>query len=317
MRIFVAGSCGFIGSQIVHRLLRVTYDCEIIAFDNLSSGKLWYLDDVKDDPRLHTVLGDLKNLDLVIKNMVGCDVCYAFASNALISKAESDPSLDFFDGTLIIQNILEAMRINRVKRIIYASGSGVYGDSGYTFVDENSLTGQPISPYGASKLSCEALISAYSNMFPIIGRCYRFCNVIGKYSTHSCILDFIDKLILNPKELVILGSGQQTKAYGYVDDILDAVFVSKGGTKKFNVFNVSTSDYITVQEIANLVIGKMGLRNVERIYTGGDRGWRGDVPVIRMATTKIRFFGWQPKFTTKEAVERTIGEILELKGYKI
>jgi len=193
MRYFVAGGAGFIGSETCHRLAR-NPDNHIVVYDNLSSGRYDLIKDLESNLNFIFVRGDIKDLKKLTEAMRYSDVVYHFASNADIAKAMADPTIDFYEGTLLTQNILEAMRINGVKKIIYASGSGVYGDHKDIWMNEDISPMIPVSPYGASKMAGEALISAYCHMFDMTGFVFRFANVIGKNSTHGAILDFINKL---------------------------------------------------------------------------------------------------------------------------
>jgi UDP-glucose 4-epimerase len=315
MNAIVIGGAGFIGSNLTHRLLRVMFDCRITVFDNLSSGKLEYLDDIKDDPRLRIIIGDVKDLDLLVESMRGNDICYHFASNPDIAKAATEPTIDFVNGTMLTQNILEAMRLAGVKRIVYASGSGVYGNTDGKFVDEDYGPLLPVSTYGASKLAGEALICSYCHMFDMIGRTYRFANVVGKRQTHGVCKDFVEKLIKNPHQLEIWGNGFQSKHFIYIDDVLSGIAATKGGNKIYNYFNLATEDFISVTDIANIAVEEMKLKNVEYSYTGGAVGFRGDIAVSRFYANKARFYGWKPQYSSREAIRKSIKEILELKGY--
>lgn len=308
---FVAGGAGFIGSNIVKRLLN-TSDVEVTIYDNFSSGKLWHLESVAENPHLKIIKGDIKDLDQLIKTMEGHDTVFLFASNPDIAKAMSQPDIDFWEGTYLTQNVLEAMRINKVKKIIYASGSGIYGETGFLEVKENHSPLLPISTYGASKLAGEALICSYCHMFDITGRAYRFANVVGPNQTHGVAYDFIRKLNENPSHLVVMGDGTQSKSYIYIEDIIDAILISeKKSQAKFDYFNVATGDYITVTEIADIVIQEMGLKNVQIEYSGGDRGWKGDVPIVRFDITKIKNVGWQPGLTSQQAIKKSVTEMLK------
>jgi len=311
-RYFVCGGLGFIGHHVVKRLLKEQPDCEIVIYDNLSSGKLEFLEDVKDDSRLKIIIGDIKDLPKLIDSMKNIDTVWHFASNPNISAAITDPTIDFYEGTLLTQNILESMRINGVKKIIYASGSGVYGDAGETEMDENYSPMIPISTYGASKIAGESLISSYCHMFDIVGRVYRFANVIGSNPTHGVILAFIEKLKNNPKQLEILGNSKQSKSYIYVEDIIDGILATESASKKqYDYFNIATQDYIEVNEIADIICEEMKLDNVEYHMTSNEtRGWKGDIGVCRFDTNKIRSYGWGNKFTTREAVRKVTREIL-------
>ena len=235
--------------------------------------------------------------------MAGHDLVFHFASNPDIARAATEPDIDFWEGTYLTQNVLEAMRRTGVRQILYASGSGVYGDTGLLEVAENHAPMLPISTYGASKLGCEALLCAYCHMFGIVGRAFRFANVVGPRQTHGVAYDFIRRLKEDPCRLRILGDGQQSKSYVHVDDVLSAMLLvqSRGG-EGFDAFNVATGDYLTVREIADLVVGRLGLVNVEYEFAGGDRGWKGDVPVVRFNTAKIRSLGWTNQRTSHQAM---------------
>lgn len=310
IRYFVAGGAGFIGSHIVHKLLQQP-DIKVTVYDNFSSGKNWHLEDVIMDPRLTVIRNDIKDLNVLSNSMANHDCVFHFASNPDIAKAMTQPNIDFWEGTYLTQNIVEAMRINHVKKIIYASGSGIYGDTGYLEVAEDHAPLLPISTYGASKLSGEAIICSYCHMFDMIGRAYRFANVVGPRQTHGVAYDFIRSLRTNPYQLRILGDGSQSKSYIFVDDILNAILISDNISKeKFDYFNVATGDYINVREIADIVVEEMGLKNVNFEFTGGDRGWKGDVPVVRFNLNKIKSLGWLPQNNTKEAIRISVRSML-------
>ncbi|MBI5401957.1 MAG: NAD-dependent epimerase/dehydratase family protein [Ignavibacteriae bacterium] len=308
---FIAGGAGFIGSHLARRIIRENPESEIIIFDNFSSGKMWHLDEIKEKGNIKIVIDDIKNLDSLKEAMHGADVVYHFASNPDISKAVTQPDIDFWEGTYLTNNILEALRVNGIKRLLYASGSGIYGDSGYNEVDEDYSPQLPISTYGASKLACEALISSYCFMFDMNASAFRFANVVGPNQTHGVGYDFVRMLLQNNKELKILGDGSQSKSYIYVTDIVRALMtVEVQNLKGFSYFNVATLDYITVKEIADIVTGLLDLKNVEYKFTGGDRGWKGDVPIVRMNSEKIRKFGWINEFTSNEAIKNSVESII-------
>ena len=213
--------------------------------------------------------------------------------------------MDFWEGTYLTQNIVEAMRRTGAGRIVYASGSGVYGDRGDAAMAEDQGSLHPSSPYGASKLAGEALISAYCSMFGIVGRVYRFANVVGPRQTHGVAYDFVRRLLGDPERLEIKGDGLQSKSYVHVEDILAAIAWTIGRTSEpFDVWNVATGDYVTVTEIAHLALEVLGLspERVELTYTGGRGGWKGDVPVVRFDLTKINATGWKAARTSREAL---------------
>ena len=214
---------------------------------------------------------------------------------------------------MLTQNVVEAMRVAETPRILYASGSGVYGDLGETAIDEDHGPLLPISTYGASKLAGEALISAYAAMFGLRGRRFRFGNVVGPRQTHGVGFDFVRRLLADPARLRILGDGSQSKSYIHVGDVVDAVLLADGaGPNAFDVYNVATGDYITVTEIADLAAEAVGLRPdaVEYDYAGGDRGWRGDVPVVRLQIEKIEALGWKCSRSTRDALRESLDALV-------
>jgi len=292
---------------MVSRLLRKP-DAGVVVYDNFSSGRSWHL---PNDSRLTVVRGDLKELCPLTAAIKGSTAVFHFASNPDIAKAATQPDIDFWEGTYLTQNILEAMRVAEIPRLIYASGSGVYGDTGIVAVDETYSPLLPISTYGASKLACEALICSYTHMFGIHGVGFRFANVVGPRQTHGVAYDFIRRLMRDPSRLEILGDGQQSKSYIHVDDVLDALLlVYERAWSGFEFFNVATLDYVTVKEIADLVARRLGLTAVEYAFTGGRRGWKGDVPVVRFDTTKLRGLGWRNQRTSVEALVHSIDSMI-------
>ncbi|MBI4319993.1 MAG: NAD-dependent epimerase/dehydratase family protein [Chloroflexi bacterium] len=312
MRSFVAGGAGFIGSHLVARLVQDP-TANVVVYDNFSSGQEWHLGALVNEPRLRVVRADMKDLSTLSESMAGADVVYHLASNPDIAKAVSQPDIDFWEGTYLTQNILEAMRRNSVGKIIYASGSGIYGETGLLEVPEDHGPLLPISTYGASKLAGEALICAYCHLFDIQGRVYRFANVVGPRQTHGVAYDFIRRLRENPHRLRILGDGNQSKSYIHVEDVLDAIhWTDARSAQRFDYFNVATGDYITVREIADLVVEETGLPRGELEYefTGGDRGWKGDVPVVRFDLRKIHGLGWRARWSSREAMRKAVRAML-------
>jgi UDP-glucose 4-epimerase len=299
---FIAGGAGFIGSHLTHELLRRP-DSEVVVFDNMVSGNVSYLEGILDDPRLRLIEADLSELETVVRTMRGADHVYLFAANPDIAAAVNDPGIDFWQGTYLTHNVIEAARINGVSRITYASGSGVYGDRGAQEVDEQFGPLVPVSTYGASKLSCEAMLAAYSHMFGIDVVVFRFANVVGPRQTHGVTYDFVRRLLDNPDTLDIFGDGNQSKSYVHVSDVVSAMLtLTDLGWTGFEVFNAGTGDYVTVTRIADLVVERMGLTDVHYQYTGGLRGWKGDVPVVRFRSDKLAALGWRCTHNSTEAL---------------
>ena len=311
--VFIAGGAGFIGSALVRRLSLRKDVASIVIYDNLSCGTFDRIKGALEPNRVEFLKGELSDLGPVTAAMCGCDTVFCLAANPDISKAVTDPALDFWQGTRLVQNVLEASRVNGVKRFFLPSGSGVYGERpGHAFSEDYGPC-LPISPYGASKLACEALVCAYSHMFGIEGRVFRFANVVGPRQTHGVGFDFLKQLKADPDKLRVLGDGTQMKSYIHVDDVLDAVFMvaAAAGLPKYDVFNVASEDTMSVAEVAELafnVIPKSSVRTVE--YAGGDRGWKGDVPKISFDCTKIRRLGWSPKYTSREAMKAALRAML-------
>lgn len=307
---FVAGGAGFIGSHLSTHLLEDP-QAQVVIYDNFSSGREWHLAHIRENPRLKVIKGEISDGSLLARVMDGCDVVYHFASNPDIAKAATDPFIDFWEGTYLTQQIIEAMRRTTPRVILYASGSGVYGDAGEKAVDENYSPMIPISTYGASKLAGEALISAYCHMFEFRAAVFRFANVIGPHQTHGVVYDFVRRLRQDSGLLTILGDGSQSKSYIHVDDVVAAMrLIETKHLSRFGAYNVATEDYLTVKEIAQMTLTAMNLKGTECRYGTESRGWKGDIPVVRFDTTRLRGLGWKNRYTCREAMTRTIADII-------
>jgi UDP-glucose 4-epimerase len=304
-RYFLAGGAGFIGSHFTDRLLADPETTAVTLYDNFSSGRAWHYDHHRDDRRLRVVRGDVKDLSTLTEAMRGHSTVIHLASNPDIARAATEPDIDFREGTLLTQQVVEAMRVTGTPRLLYASGSGVYGDLGEFEAQEYHGPMLPVSTYGASKLAGEALIGSYCAMFGMHACAFRFGNVVGPRQTHGVGFDFMRRLLEDPSCLRILGDGSQSKSYIHVHDVINAVLMAhQKTTRPFQVYNVATGDYITVTEIAELAVEVAGLApgSVRFEYTGGDRGWKGDVPVVRLNTDRIKKLGWQCKRTSRQAL---------------
>jgi len=313
-RIFVSGGAGFIGSHLLSSLLKEAAIEHVVIFDNFTSGQLSYIQESGADPRVEVVRGDLKELDAVTSAMAGCDTVFHLAANPDIAKAVTQPDIDFWEGTYLTQNVLEAIRITGVQKILYTSGSGVYGENPTVAFAEDYGPCIPISTYGASKLACEGLIAAYCHMFELTGRAFRFANVVGPRQTHGVGYDFVRRLKADPTRLRALGDGNQKKSYIHIEDVLAAIRCADvGATRNYDVFNVATDDYITVAEIADLAVKVSGLSpgEVKYEFTGGDRGWKGDVPIVRFDCSKIKALGWKAQRSSAQAVADSMKSMLE------
>lgn len=301
MNYAVIGGAGFIGSHVARELIGAGEN--VTVYDNFSSGSMRHLSEIADDAHLKIVKADIKDFSDLKSALAGIDTVYHFASNPDIAKAAVCPDIDFWEGTFLTNNVVEAMRINNVAKLIYASGSGVYGECGTLPVREDFPDMRPISTYGASKLACETLICSYCHMFGLSAAAFRFANVVGPRQTHGVGFDFVRKLKEKPDKLVILGDGTQDKSYIHISDIIAALrLIETKHLNGYDVYNVATSDSVTVTNIADMARKITGADSAVYEYTGGNRGWKGDVPIIRMNSEKIRNLGWSNKYTSEEAL---------------
>ena len=313
MKYLVVGGGGFIGSYIVDKLIKEDEVSEVIVYDNFCSGKKWHLDQHKVNSKLTLIEKDIYDDDL-FEHSKNIDVTIMLAANADIAAAISNPQIDFDQGTHLLQIVLEAMRRGSCNKLLYASGSGVYGETGYEFVTEDFSPMEPISTYGASKLGCEALICSYCHMFEIKASAFRFGNVVGGRQTHGVAYDFIRRLKENASFLEILGDGMQSKPYIHVEDVISAMFIALKNQKKiYDVYNVAPKDPATVNQIADIVLEELGIDKLvcKYKYTGGNRGWKGDVPIVRLDTKKISDLGWESSMNSVGAVKKSVKEMLK------
>lgn len=312
-RYFIVGGAGFIGSHFTDRLL-ADGAAGVTLYDNFSSGREWHYAHHQNDSRLRVVRGDVKDFPALQNAMQGHSTVIHLASNPDIARAATEPDIDFREGTFLTQQVVEAMRVTGTPRLLYASGSGVYGDLGEFEIAEDHGPMLPTSTYGASKLAGEALICSYCAMFDLQACAFRFGNVVGPRQTHGVGFDFVRRLLADPSQLRILGDGLQSKSYVHVEDVVNAVLLAhEKSLKPFNVFNVATGDYITVTEIAQLAVEVVGLapESVRFDYTGGNRGWKGDVPVVRLNTDRIKSLGWTCKRSSKQALGASMQSLLK------
>jgi UDP-glucose 4-epimerase len=307
-RYFIVGGAGFVGSHFTDRLLADPAIAKVTLYDNFSSGRNWHYEHHRDDESLSVVHADVGDLPSLEAAMAGHDVVIHLASNPDIARAATEPEIDFYQGTLLTNNVLEAMRRTGLRRILYASGSGVYGDLGEVEANENHGPLVPVSTYGASKLAGEALISSYCCMFELTGCVFRFGNVVGARQTHGVGFDFVRRLLRDPGRLQILGDGTQSKSYIHISDVVTAVLhANRYCLKPFETFNVATGDYITVTEIAELAAECLALASKPVFeYSGGNRGWKGDVPIVRLNTDRIRALGWICQRSTRDALRESL-----------
>jgi len=309
MKAFITGGAGFIGSHLVDTLLK--HNDSVTVYDNLSSGNKSFIQHHLKQEQFTFIQADLLNLKQVQKELQGHDVVFHLAANPHVRLGETQTDLDLNQGIVATYNLLEAMRQNNIKKIIFSSSSVVYGETSEPSLPETYGPTLPISLYGAGKLGAEGLISAFCGTFDFQTWMYRFANVVGARGTHGVIVDFIEKLRKNPDELEILGDGKQCKPYLYVSDCVDGIlFGYTHSDQKMNLFNLSCDTTTTVTRIAEMVTQEMGLTNVSFKYTGGIRGWKGDVPRFQLDAGKMNELGWNATLTSDEAVRKAIRDVL-------
>ena len=309
MKIMVTGGAGFIGSHIVDALMEEEH--EVLVYDNLSSGKIEFIKEHMGKENFKFVQADLLDFEKLKEEMEGVELVYHVAANPDVRLGASDTHVHLEQNVIATYNVLEAMRLNDVKDIIFTSTSTVYGEANEIPTPEGYGPLIPISLYGASKLGAEAFITSYAHTFGMSAVIYRFANIVGPRSTHGVIYDFIMKLKRNPHELEILGDGTQTKSYLYVKDCVDAIiFGYKNRKRDVEIFNIGSEDWINVRKIADIIVEEMGLRDVKYRFTGGKRGWKGDVPKMLLSIEKIKSYGWKPKYNSEESVRLTARHLL-------
>lgn len=298
-RFFVAGGAGFIGSHLVDRLVERG---PVTVFDNLSIGKREFIAGHLASGAARLVEGELLDLPALRHAIRDHDVVFHLAANPEARWGLANPRLDLEQGTIATWNVLDAMREAKVPRIVFSSSGTMYGDTPAECA-ESDLGHLPISLYGASKFACEALVSAYVECFGLQAWIYRFGNVVGPRGTHGAALDFMKKLRATPEELEVLGDGRQAKPYVFVTDCVDAMlFALDHANERLNVYNIAPFDVTSVRRIAELCVASSPNPDARIRYTGGERGWPGDVPKSRLSPQKLMDLGWKTHFTSDQAV---------------
>jgi UDP-glucose 4-epimerase len=304
MRAFVTGGAGFVGSNLVDRLLAEGH--EVTAYDNLSTGRREFLAEALAHPRFRLVEADTLDLSRLAGSVSGHEVVFHLAANADVRFGTEHPRKDLEQNTLATFNVLEAMRDAGVRRIAFSSTGSIYGEPQVFPTPETCPFPVQTSFYGASKLASEGLIEAYCAGFGFEAHIFRFVSVLGERYSHGHVFDFYQKLRLNPGEIEVLGDGRQRKSYLYVHDCIDAMLIALERSREpVNVFNLGTEEFCTVDESLGWISSQLGLEPRRR-YTGGERGWIGDSPMILLDTSRIRALGWRPKVTIREGVLRTL-----------
>ncbi len=309
MRYFVTGCAGFIGSNLVDRLLLAGH--EVVGYDSFVTGQERFLERAKGGARFTLVRGDTLDRDALAAAMAGCDFVFHLAANADVRFGTEHPRMDLEQNTIATFNVLEGMRANGIRRLAFSSTGSIYGEPRVFPTPEDAPFPVQTSLYGASKLAGEGLIQAYCEGFGFQGYIFRFVSILGERYTHGHVFDFYAQLRRDPRTIRVLGNGQQRKSYLYVQDCIDAIFVAlERADARVNIFNLGTDESCQVKDSLSWICEALGV-NPERNYTGGERGWIGDSPLIHLDCARIRALGWQPQLTIREGVLRTVQYLRE------
>ena len=310
MRALVTGGAGFIGSHLVDELVDAGYSVKII--DNLSSGNLALVNHQIAAGNAEFIEGDITSIDDVLQATKEVDVVFHMAANPDIRLGTQVTDTDLKQGTIATYNILEAMRINNVKKIVFASSSVVYGEDAPMPTPESFGPCLPISLYGASKVGSEGLITSWVGTFDFQAWIFRFANIIGNRGTHGVIFDFIHKLKRDNTRLEVLGNGLQEKSYMEVKDCVRGMMhIFNTSTSPINLYNLGSHDTCSVRRIAEIVVEETGCRDATIEYTGGDRGWAGDIPRAMLSIEKMLSTGYDVKYNSEAAVRHTTKCLIE------
>jgi UDP-glucose 4-epimerase len=304
MKYFVTGGAGFVGSNLVDRLLADGH--EVVVYDNLSTGFAENLLDAKKNSLFRLAVNDLLDKSALSKSMSGCEFVMHLAANADVRFGTQNPAKDLEQNTLATFNVLEAMRANDIRRIAFASTGSIYGEPEIFPTPEDAPFPVQTSLYGASKLACEGLIEAYCEGFGFESWIFRFVSILGERYSHGHVFDFYRSLQHDPRKLTILGNGLQKKSYLYIQDCIDAIItgINKSDTR-VSIFNLGTDEFCRVNDSVRWIADHLGI-SPELTYTGGERGWIGDSPFIFLDCRKIQELGWKPKTSIREGIIRTL-----------
>jgi len=302
--IAVTGCAGFIGSNLVDRLLLQGH--KVVGIDNFSTGQLRFLQLALNNSNFILSKLDLLDLDALKLALKNCEFIYHFAANADVRFGTDHPRKDLEQNTIATFNVLEAMRANGINKIAFSSTGSVYGESNQIPTPENGPFPIQTSLYGASKSACEGLISAYCEGFGFQSWIFRFVSILGERYTHGHIFDFYLQLKKDPSYLKVLGNGKQRKSYLYVLDCIDAVILAiEKASDKVNIFNLGVDSFVEVNDSIGWICQELDVSPILD-YSGGDRGWIGDNPFIFLDTHKIQALNWNPKYDIKQGVIRTV-----------
>ena len=300
---FVTGGAGFIGSHLVDHLLAGR--AEVAIYDNFTTGRPEFMPSPAPSG-FQVIRGDVLDAPALQKAMAGCDFVFHFQANADVREGKQKTRVDLEQNTLATWNVLEAMRVNEIKNIAFASSGAVYGEP-EVFPTPESHAPLQTSLYGASKLAGEAMIQAYSEYFGIHSFSYRFVSWIGERYTHGIVFDVMKKLLADSRRLPLLGDGTQKKSYLYVKDGVAGVMLGiKNAVAQKNVYNLGHDEFIDVVRVVSIILDELKLRDVKLEFAGGKRGWPGDSPLVHLDTTQIKSLGWRPSVSIEEGLRRTV-----------
>ena len=305
MNYFITGGAGFIGSSIADVLAKDPQN-RITIYDNMSTGYEEFLIELRHKENIQVVNGDLLDENKLNKAIIGSNFVFHFAANADVRFGLQHPRKDLEQNTIVTHNVLEAMRLNGIKKIAFSSTGSVYGEAAKIPTPEDCPFPIQTSLYASSKLAGEALISSYCEGFGFTGYIFRFVSILGERYTHGHVFDFYKQLMENPTELKILGNGKQRKSYLYIKDCISAMLtVIQKADSHVNIYNLGTDEYCEVNQSVQWICEYLGL-NPNLVYSGGERGWVGDNPFIFLDCSKLKQLDWNAKITIKDAVIKTV-----------
>ena len=311
MRVLITGVAGFVGSNFLDYLLSKGH--HVVGVDNFSTGKSEFIENAIDNSNFTFLKFDLLDLGDLKKATKNIDIVFHFAANADVRFGLQHPDKDLQQNTIVTFNVLEAMRYNNVKKIIFSSTGSVYGEPNEFPTPENCAFPIQTSLYGASKLAAEGLIQAYCEGYDFQAWIFRFVSLLGERYSHGHVFDFYNKLRLDPNKLEVLGDGTQKKSYLYIKDCINAVMTAlEKSNQKINIFNLGNYEYSEVKDSVKWIIEYLGL-SPEIIYLGGKRGWVGDNPFIHLDISKILNLGWKPKLDIKSGIIKTVSYLIDNK----
>lgn len=309
MNYFVTGGAGFIGSNLVDRLLAAGH--QVVAWDNYSSGQPEFLAKAIENDSFRLIQGDILDLPSLTSAMEGADIVFHLAANADVRFGPDHPRKDLDQNIIGTFNVLEAMRGNHARRIAFSSTGSIYGEPEVFPTPEDAPLPIQTSLYGASKLAGEGLIQAYCSSFGFQASIFRFVSILGERYSHGHVFDFYKQLRAHPDRLDVLGNGKQRKSYLSVQDCIEAMLlVMETSSSGLSIHNLGTDEYVEVDDSIGWICDYLGV-SPERVYSGGERGWIGDSPFIFLDCSRIRALGWQPKSGIRDGVISTIKYLVE------